>query len=113
MTTTEILFRDLALPEPILRALTELGYEQPTPIQASAIPPLLAAPSSAGASCAKTAPCQPISIVLDRQVARKALCVTLSLPSLGPVLCRTFVLREAMAAARRAIDEASGGAMGG
>ncbi|MBL8900706.1 MAG: DEAD/DEAH box helicase [Planctomycetes bacterium] len=41
MTTTEILFRDLALPEPILRALTELGYEQPTPIQASAIPPLL------------------------------------------------------------------------
>ena len=34
-------FRSLALSEPLLRKLDELGYEQPTPIQAAAIPLLL------------------------------------------------------------------------
>ena len=37
-----ITFEDLALVEPIRRALTEEGYSVPTPIQAQAIPPLLA-----------------------------------------------------------------------
>ena len=35
-------FRDLALIEPLLRTLDELGYELPTPIQAATIPLLLA-----------------------------------------------------------------------
>ncbi len=34
-------FSDLALREELLQALTELGYEEPTPIQAEAIPPLI------------------------------------------------------------------------
>src|SRR5271167_4166896 len=34
-------FRDLALSEPVLRALTDVGYEAPTPIQAQTIPVLL------------------------------------------------------------------------
>jgi ATP-dependent RNA helicase DeaD len=34
-------FSDLALREELLRSLTELGYEEPTPIQAEAIPPLI------------------------------------------------------------------------
>lgn len=34
-------FEKLGLIEPLLRALSEEGYEQPTPIQAQAIPPLL------------------------------------------------------------------------
>ena len=34
-------FTDLALPEPILRAVIDKGYEQPTPIQRLAIPLLL------------------------------------------------------------------------
>jgi len=34
-------FDELGLPEPILRAVTELGYEQPSPIQAASIPALL------------------------------------------------------------------------
>jgi ATP-dependent RNA helicase DeaD len=34
-------FSDLALREELLRSLTDLGYEEPTPIQAEAIPPLL------------------------------------------------------------------------
>ena len=35
-------FQDLALIEPILRALNDVGYENPTPIQDQTIPPLLA-----------------------------------------------------------------------
>jgi ATP-dependent RNA helicase DeaD len=35
-------FQDLGLSEPLLRALTEIGYEAPTPIQEKTIPPLLA-----------------------------------------------------------------------
>src|SRR6195256_1037878 len=35
-------FRDLALSEPVLRALTDVGYESPSPIQAQTIPVLLA-----------------------------------------------------------------------
>lgn len=39
---SEITFKSLALAEPILRALNEQGYETPTPIQAQAIPHVLA-----------------------------------------------------------------------
>src|SRR5678809_604681 len=35
-------FTDLGLPEPLLRALSDVGYESPSPIQAATIPPLLA-----------------------------------------------------------------------
>ena len=35
-------FKELGLSEPILDALTHLGYDQPTPIQEEAIPKLLA-----------------------------------------------------------------------
>src|SRR5688500_2845407 len=34
-------FADLGLSEPILQALTDVGYESPSPIQEQAIPPLL------------------------------------------------------------------------
>ncbi|WP_119718403.1 DEAD/DEAH box helicase [Cognatilysobacter tabacisoli] len=40
--TPTLKFTDLALPEPLLRALAEVGYESPSPIQAATIPPLLA-----------------------------------------------------------------------
>ena len=39
--TPQITFSDLNLPEPILKAITEIGYEQPSPIQAESIPPLV------------------------------------------------------------------------
>ena len=35
-------FADLGLPAPLLQALTKVGYETPSPIQAAAIPPLMA-----------------------------------------------------------------------
>jgi ATP-dependent RNA helicase DeaD len=35
-------FTDLSLSEPLLRALADVGYETPSPIQAATIPPLLA-----------------------------------------------------------------------
>ena len=39
--TPSVPFTDLQLPEPLLRALGDLGYESPSPIQAATIPPLL------------------------------------------------------------------------
>ncbi|MCJ0824585.1 DEAD/DEAH box helicase [Luteimonas sp. 50] len=39
---TTIRFTDLGLPEQLLRALADVGYESPSPIQAATIPPLLA-----------------------------------------------------------------------
>ena len=40
-TAPSLRFRDLALSEPLLRVLDEVGYESPTPIQAQTIPYLL------------------------------------------------------------------------
>jgi ATP-dependent RNA helicase DeaD len=40
-TSSATSFRDLALSEPVLRALTDVGYESPSPIQAATIPVLL------------------------------------------------------------------------
>ena len=40
--TAPVLFSDLGLPETLLAALREVGYESPSPIQAATIPPLLA-----------------------------------------------------------------------
>ena len=42
MSSSEKTFRELGLTEPLLRALDELGYEKPTPIQAASIEPLMA-----------------------------------------------------------------------
>ncbi len=39
--TTVVSFQDLTLAEPIIRVLDDVGYENPTPIQAQTIPPLL------------------------------------------------------------------------
>jgi ATP-dependent RNA helicase DeaD len=40
--TDQILFSDLALSEPVMKAVQKVGYEVPSPIQAAAIPVLLA-----------------------------------------------------------------------
>src|SRR5574338_886713 len=40
-TPPSLTFSDLALPEPLLQALAEVGYETPSPIQAACIPLLL------------------------------------------------------------------------
>ncbi|MFY8351477.1 DEAD/DEAH box helicase [Pseudoalteromonas sp. SSM20] len=42
MSNDKILFEELALPTPILSAITELGFVEPTPIQQQSIPALLA-----------------------------------------------------------------------
>ena len=56
-------FRDLGLTAPILKALTQEGYTDPTPIQRKAIPPALAgrdvlgcAQTGTGKTCAFAAP---------------------------------------------------------
>lgn len=40
--TPPLNFTDLALPETLLKGLSDVGYESPSPIQAETIPPLLA-----------------------------------------------------------------------
>ncbi len=41
MTETKLTFRDLELSEKVLKALDDMGFEEPSPIQAQAIPALL------------------------------------------------------------------------
>src|SRR4051794_8130517 len=41
LARTPMTFADLGLSEELLRAITEAGYTEPTPIQAGAIPPVL------------------------------------------------------------------------
>ncbi|MDO4230616.1 MAG: DEAD/DEAH box helicase [Lautropia sp.] len=41
MNTEQVVFSDLGLSEPLLRALNDVGYTHPTPIQAKAIPVVL------------------------------------------------------------------------
>ncbi|MBO5340538.1 MAG: DEAD/DEAH box helicase [Oscillospiraceae bacterium] len=66
-------FRDLGLTAPILKALDEQGYKQPSPIQSKAIPPALVgrdvlgcAQTGTGKTCAFAAP------ILQRLNAKKA-----------------------------------------
>ena len=47
-----MMFRELGLIAPILKALDEQGYKQPSPIQAKALPPALAGRDVLG--CAQT-----------------------------------------------------------
>src|SRR5690554_2803012 len=42
LSATASSFSDLNLPEPLLKALADVGYETPSPIQQATIPPLLA-----------------------------------------------------------------------
>ncbi len=42
MPPAPLRFADLHLPEPLLRALADVGYESPSPIQSATLPPLLA-----------------------------------------------------------------------
>nr|VUD23223.1 ATP-dependent RNA helicase DeaD [Salmonella sp. NCTC 7297] len=48
MAEFETTFADLGLKAPILEALTDLGYEKPSPIQAECIPHLLGRSRRAG-----------------------------------------------------------------
>jgi len=41
-TDETVLFKDLDISGQVLKAISEIGYEQPTPIQAQSIPVLLA-----------------------------------------------------------------------
>ncbi|EDY86755.1 cold-shock deAd box protein a [gamma proteobacterium HTCC5015] len=41
MSHTAVSFAELALPAPLLKTLAHIGYEQPSPIQAESIPPLM------------------------------------------------------------------------
>ncbi len=77
-------FRDLGLTAPILKALTQEGYTEPTPIQRKAIPPALAgrdvlgcAQTGTGKTCAFAAPIlQRLSKAIPKPRAIRALVLT-------------------------------------
>ncbi len=77
-------FRDLGLTAPILKALTQAGYTDPTPIQRKAIPPALAgrdvlgcAQTGTGKTCAFAAPIlQRLSGPMPRPRVIRALILT-------------------------------------
>ena len=77
-------FRDLGLTAPILKALTQAGYTDPTPIQRKAIPPALAgrdvlgcAQTGTGKTCAFAAPIlQRLSGRVPKPRALRALILT-------------------------------------
>jgi ATP-dependent RNA helicase RhlE len=77
-------FSDLGLAAPLLRALEGEGYTVPTPIQAQAIPGVLAGRDLLGIAqtgTGKTAASPPIA---DRRNAKAAACSCLVLPASSP-----------------------------
>ena len=69
-TTDQIGFADLDLEPEILRALSELGYEEPTPIQAEAIPSLLAGRDLLGQAATGTGKTAAFALPVIQRVPR-------------------------------------------
>ena len=66
-------FSDLALRDELLRALTHLGYEEPTPIQREAIPPLVAGRDLLGQAATGTGKTAAFALpILQRLPAERA-----------------------------------------
>ncbi len=71
--TDEAGFADLALRPELLEALSELGYEQPTPIQRAAIPPLLEGRDLLGQAATGTGKTAAFALpLLQRMPSRRA-----------------------------------------
>src|SRR4030088_2341810 len=68
-TTTS--FADLALRPELLQALSELGYEEPTPIQREAIPPMLANRDLLGQAATGTGKTAAFALPLLQRLAEK------------------------------------------
>ena len=69
MTTADNGFADLGLRSDILNALTTLGYEEPTPIQSEAIPPLLAGNDLLGQAATGTGKTAAFALPLLERIA--------------------------------------------
>ncbi|MFI6095426.1 DEAD/DEAH box helicase [Lentzea sp. NPDC051213] len=71
MTSADNGFADLGLRPDILTALTTLGYEEPTPIQSEAIPPLLAGSDLLGQAATGTGKTAAFALPLLERIADK------------------------------------------
>jgi ATP-dependent RNA helicase DeaD len=69
MTTADNGFADLGLRPDLLNALTTLGYEEPTPIQSEAIPPLLAGNDLLGQAATGTGKTAAFALPLLERIA--------------------------------------------
>ncbi len=63
-------FSDLALRDELLQSLTELGYEEPTPIQAEAIPPLIEGGDLLGQAATGTGKTAAFALPLLQRITR-------------------------------------------
>src|SRR5690625_6417323 len=100
MTSDISNFSDLGLSEPILQAIKAIGYEQPSPIQAAAIPALLAGEDILGTAqtgTGKTAAfALPLLSRLDPKQTKPQILVrseehTSELQSRGHLVCRLLL----------------------
>ena len=79
-------FNELNLSAPVLRAVAQAGYESPSPIQAAAIPPVLAGRDLMG--CAQTGTGKTAAFALPMlDLVGSEMCIRDSLP--GSWLCRS------------------------
>src|SRR6186713_88619 len=65
-------FAALDLDEPLLSALTALGYEEPTPVQREAIPPLLEGRDLLGQAATGTGKTAAFALPLLQQLSKEA-----------------------------------------
>ena len=79
MSQQTISFEDLGLSDPLLRAVREMGYEQPTTAQAEMIPPALTGRDILGQSKAGTGRTAAFGLPLLQQVRGEAMCEALVL----------------------------------
>jgi ATP-independent RNA helicase DbpA len=83
MSVTPTTFAELDLAEPLKQAVADMGFSQLTPIQAGALPPLLAgrdligqAPTGSGKTIAFAAPLLQKIVLTERKVQALVLCPT-------------------------------------
>ncbi len=81
-------FADLNLAPALLRALTDEGYETPTPIQAQAIPPIMQGSDVLG--CAQTGTGKTAAFALP--ILHRLLSAPVDMARRGPVLPRVLIL---------------------
>jgi ATP-dependent RNA helicase RhlE len=81
-------FADLNLAPALLRALTDEGYETPTPIQAQAIPPIMQGSDVLG--CAQTGTGKTAAFALP--ILHRLLTIPIDMTRRGPALPRVLIL---------------------
>ena len=93
-------FETLGLDEPLISALTALGYEEPTPIQREAIPPLLQGRDMLGQAATGTGKTAAFALPLLQRISRRTADETSAVRALILVPTRELAMQVAEAVHR-------------